>query len=1240
MTDDKIKTDMISAREQYIGMIKTELLGPGSEFSIPDAEHELISVSPTSRYYVGVLFPQGVAVEQDNDETMQQSDDDLEDEDGASATESQAEDEGEAAGERSDSYVEGDDADDVNFVTDEENLDDEISMSSQYKPSSMGVTFLAKGDVERVHVRLSFATYRKAKISECKVPYSPEMHRSAPVPEALSDIVEFVPETGLLTLKREVKYAEVREFFENDDKDKPSPLKGRIYRLAKYCSSGYVREPHKVDDVILDFSGGDYVDNESTQKLDGTKAKLVAIRHRVSDDTASVTVMLVNGNKKSSMGSASCIFQPKLEIYTEDNGFVFAESSVGADVNEMDAEELSLNLLYRHKKTYATGLGTSVDWKIDGDGRGRLWTDFFPEREIPRVSCFLPENDKIKESELSMKYLSDLDGTAKDEKLSSMRKLVDLYKQWVEGLEQTAKDLDPQYKSAASKNIGECKEAYKRMYAGIDTLAHNDNAYNAFMLANRAMFMQRIHIAKQAEMAAENADRYPNDGDIQEWLEGLDYYTESDGKCRWYPFQIAFLLMDVNSIVNEKSSERKLVDLIWFPTGGGKTEAYLGLTTFTIFYRKLTYPKASAGTAVIMRYTLRLLAAQQFTRASTLICACEYIRQYSNLKTSKYPAYQLGDEPITIGLWIGGEHTPNTNDKAREHLGYLTRAEWDSVKYAKDQHNKFQVLKCPWCGTKMVMDAKDKQLVGSWGYGMDGQRRNRHFYLRCTHDGCHFRVKLPIQVVDEELYKSPPTLLFGTVDKFAMLPWNGDTGAFFGLHGNNRPPELIIQDELHLISGALGTIVGLFETAVEALCMEKGVSPKIIASTATIRRAREQCSVLYNREVVQFPAPGLDAEDSFFAKESVIDHERGRFGRKYVGIMPSGKTKSNTEIKAIAALLQKAYIAGFPEKVKDKLWTLTAYFNSLRDLGQASSFVSDSVSQSIAGNASRMFTYRRFIRRIDELTSRVKTTALNESLDRLERLEYSEANIAAKRYASDVLLATNMISVGIDIARLNVMLMVGQPKLTSEYIQASSRVGRSYPGVVFVQYDASRSRDRSHYERFRSYHDSFYRFVEPTGATPFSKPARERALHSVLVAILRNKAGLNRDDDAINFDREKFKDWIKEAEEFVIARVEGINRRAENQAPDDVEEIRSEMEEFFDKWQRYAQECNAPGKEQNLLFGKRYMNGAPGEGNRRLLRPYNSGATDAAVDTLTSMRNVDISVRGDAIVKWEDNNAN
>lgn len=1120
--------------------------------------------------------------------------------------------------------------------TADESLDEEIGMATQYKPSSMGLTFLVAGKSDHIKCQVSFATYRKALMSDCVVPYEPQNADSYQVPPEVAHFMTFDKSLKVLRLISGISIKELRGVFEKDTIPEAEflDLKNRAYRLADFLKVGYVREPHFIPDAEISFDGSDYYNGDNTSELDGTFGKLVALRTKIDENLYSVTVMLVNGLESFPAKANECIFQPQIKIASSDNAFLFSENNAMADPNDMDEEEKSLDLLYRHKKSYGTGLGVSINWEINNNGEGLIWTDFFPEREIPAMNFSLPQNENIGDSELSMKYLSDLSDSTSEQKLNSLTKLVDLYSLWIENLGKTAKQLDSRYKSAAAKNIKNCSLAASRMYEGIKVLKDNPNAYFSFMLANRAMFMQRIHLQKQSEMSRKNADRYPGDEEISEWICGLDYQEESDENARWRPFQIAFLLMDIKSITDDVSKERDLVDLIWFPTGGGKTEAYLGLTAFTIFYRRLSHPKEAGGTAVMMRYTLRLLAAQQFTRAATLICACEYIRQDSKQKKHKYPAYPLGSEPITIGLWIGGTHIPNNNtgnNSAKYHLDKLVKVSSSfTVRTEKDRHNKFQVLKCPWCGTKMVKDEKERRLVGSWGYAMDG----KHFFMFCPHEDCTFTNRLPIQIIDEELYVKPPTLLFGTVDKFAMMAWDGRIGSFFGVNSGNRGPELIIQDELHLISGALGTMVGLYETAIDGLCSMKGIKPKVIASTATIRRAKEQCSVLYNREVVQFPSPGLDAEDSFFAREDVLDYSKRKYGRKYVGIMPAGKTKAMTEIRSMAALLQKAFTMDLPDEVRDKLWTLTVYFNSLKDLGKASTLVDDDVKDFIIRTANRMFTSRRLIISADELTSRVTTTELNETLDKLERVEYSKENIDAKKYASNVLLATNMISVGIDVARLNVMLMVGQPKLTSEYIQASSRVGRSYPGITFIQYDATKSRDRSHYEQFRPYHDSFYRFVEPTGATPFSKPARERALHAIFVALMRNKESLGEDRSAVYFDKGAFSEDIEEIERYIISRVSDIASRSENDLANDFEDIRIELNEFVDYWQEAVTKSQEEG-ETPLFFGRKHMVNPPVAGEHRLLKQYHSSGKDDAKETLTSMRNVDSSVTGNVII-WED----
>lgn len=1226
--------ELIGVREKYIENIKSELMGPGSEFTYPIAANELISRSPLERYYVGILFPKGNSIEEDNDEAETV---DKADEYEAVGTEEHQEENTKIKKEKYSKNFEFDEIADetLDDETADETLDEEINMSREYKPASMGLTFLVKGNIDKIRLKVSFATYRKAKTEDCVIP--PLNLSTYEVPSELVDMISYDEEINAFRLLRKTERKEINEILKNDAiSDEAKALGSHLYRLCDFLSLGYVRVPHFIDSAEIVFDDSDYSYSKEMTALDGTNAKLSAVKRKISKDKYSVTIMLVNDIEANAKAD-NCLFQSQIEISSENNDFSFVDVNLESDFEDMDDEEKSLELLYRNKKIYATGLGVSADWKIDDEGKGKVWSEFFPIREIPSMSFSLPDNNMIKNNELSMKYLSDLCETNREIKLDSMKKLVDLYIDWIDGLNNDLASLPLRYKETAEKNIANCKNAAERMYAGIKTLRENDNAYNAFLLANRAMFMQRIHLQKQNQMSQINADRYPGDEEISKWLADLNYMEESDENARWRPFQIAFFLMDINSIVCDDSPEREIVDLIWFPTGGGKTEAYLGLTAFTIFYRRLAHLENSNGTAVIMRYTLRLLAAQQFTRAATLICAMEYIREDCNLKKNKrkYPSYRLGADEITIGLWIGGNHTPNKNtegkNNASEHLKELQKVKNPNfIRHTKDRHNKFQVLKCPWCGTKLVKDNKDGKLVGNWGYMM----RGKHFCMICPHEDCDFTTKLPIQIVDEELYLNPPTLLFATVDKFAMMPFEGDIGAFFGQTSktkNNRDPELIIQDELHLISGALGTIVGLYETAIDALSSRKGVKPKIIASTATIRRAKEQCSSLYNRKVAQFPSPGLLAEDSFFAKENTIDYSLKKYGRKYVGIMPSGRTKIMTEIKSMAALLQRAYMMELDSRAKDKFWTLTVYFNSLKDLGRAASFVKDNVKDSIYRISDRLFSNPRFINS-DELTSRVSTTELNETLDKLEKIEYSEENRVAERRASDVLLATNMISVGIDVPRLNVMLMIGQPKLTSEYIQASSRIGRAYPGIAFIEFDVSKSRDRSHYEQFRAYHDSLYRFVEPTGVTPFSKPARERAMHAVVTTLMRHFEGMTEDKSAKDFNMESCKESVSKITNYITDRVEAMNKRAA--FGEDIGEIKGEVEEFFRFWQDIVDSLS---ENENLYFGRQFLVKLPKKdgSEKRLLKPYNQKSGDAAKETLMSMRNVDIQVEG-AVIIWED----
>lgn len=1216
------KKDFLNARDEYIKLIKAELLGPGSEISIPDAAHELISESPSVRYSIGILFPRNNKLNADNNDslTIEESEEEV---DEVLDDEEKCEN---GVNEKTESEVNAE----------EENLDEEISLAAQNMPSSCGFTFLTSCDLQTLKCEVSFATYRKAKTIDCKIPFYPKDPEEYTVPSRLATHVFFDKEDKCLKLYKSFNKKTVKELKEQDFLDgEEFGIFDAMYKLCDQLNRGYVRIPHSVE-ATVDFSVGDYVDNN--QQLDETKAKLTALKRKIKENLYSVTVMLVNDYEDKPSG-AYCLFQPTIQITSEANGIRFCEYSSMVDCQKLNYEEQSLEMQYRNKRVYGTGLGTSVNWDIDAEGNGMIYNDFFPEAEVPSMDFDIPQDSGINKAALSMRHLSDLDKTPKSQKLSELQCVVDAYGKWIDLLIEKKKALSIDYQSVAERNIKGCLKAKDRMLSGLQTLNDNKLAWDAFLLANRAMFMQRVHLKLQSDTA--DIDHYPYDDALSELLEKIDYSAE-DGitgdNYFWRLFQIAFLLMSINSVTDDDAEDRDIVDLIWFPTGGGKTEAYLGLTAFTIFYRRLAHLDESAGTTVIMRYTLRLLASQQFTRASTLICACEFIRDDAMSRRTKYGKYPLGNTEITIGLWIGNEHIPNRNETAKENISKLNAAQVGNLQYVKEKYNKFQVLKCPWCGTKLVKDVVSNKKIGEFGYRM---RDNRHFELFCPQESCFFnrQGKLPIQVIDEELYACPPTLLFGTVDKFAMIPWKKEIGAFFAANTKNRSPELIIQDELHLISGPLGTMVGLYEAAIDVLCTKNGVRPKIVASTATIRRAKEQCAALYNREVSQFPHPGLDAEDSFFARESKINYEKGDFGRKYIGLMPSGKTKAMMEIRSIAALMQKINTMELPDEIKDKFWTLTVYFNSLKDLGKCSTLVDDDIKDFIKRMAYRLGDARdaRQIARADELTSRINTTQLNETLDKLEKRRYSKEDIENKRYSqypSNVLLATNMISVGIDVARLNVMLLIGQPKLTSEYIQASSRVGRTFPGVAFAMYDGSKSRDRSHYEQFKSYHESFYKHVEPTGVTPFSKPARERALHAVIIAMVRIlESELSDGKEASKFNRKDYAERIEQIKNYIVERAVAISKQMNADMQDDASEIAFEIDYIFERWEQLANNYD----DGHFYYGEKFLTNSnvQKDDEGRLMKPFNTSCNEAAFDTMTSMRNVDSAVAGN-VLTWEE----
>lgn len=742
-------------------------------------------------------------------------------------------------------------------------------------------------------------------------------------------------------------------------------------------------------------------------------------------------------------------------------------------------------LLFREEKKYAIGHGCSPIWEDKGAGLIEIRSSFLPTYQIDSI---VPH--KIEGVSFSMKYLYE---ESKDNIINNLNLLVEKYGEWIEERKKEADVLKEEY-PISIENINNCLECNSRILKGIEILKNNETALKAFRYMNQAMLMQQLHYRiKKKEWDRNNTDVLLNNEPMPDIK---DTSTWGSVEGMWRPFQIAFVLLNIKSIVEEDSPEHDNVELIWFPTGGGKTEAYLGLSAFTIFHRRLTN-KNDIGTDIMMRYTLRLLTAQQYERASSLICSADQIRK-ENEK-------ELGPCPISIGLWVGSQTTPNKGSDAVKELARISRG--------KTRENPFLITKCPWCGAEMgiiPVDSRRSQVTKGYYPSLNPTTRQPVFLYVCDNAECDFSDEarpLPLMIVDEQIYDNPPTMLIGTVDKFANLPFIPKAKRLFGIENGNRfkTVSLIIQDELHLISGPLGSTVALYETMIERLSSDFGdpnhpKRPKIVASTATISMAKTQCKDLFARNEDQikiFPPTCLDNGETFFAEK-----DKSVPGRRYVGIYaPASSSQSTTSIRLLTSLLHAGARVTGSLSTKDAYWTNVVYFNSLRELGTAATWVNADIKEYSQTISKRIQdgVYRDNIN-YAELTSRIDGHDVSKYLDDLS-VGLGDQN----KRPIDICLATNMISVGLDITRLGLMTVAGQPKTTSEYIQTTSRVGRNryLPGIIFTVYNPNKPRDKSVYENFVDYHSRMYSYVEPTSVTPFSPQLRKKALAAIFFGLIR-----------------------------------------------------------------------------------------------------------------------------------------
>lgn len=908
-----------------------------------------------------------------------------------------------------------------------------------------------------------------------------------------------------------------------------APGKKIIYSPAKHKELNVALYECQEDDLDVTLSFAVWL--QITRSLhDGSSRKYLKVQVEntstpfVEDGKNYFSIVTEKVNRRSIFGITIRVDSELLSPYQEHTD----------NIQQNDVKEL--NYLYRSIKDYAVGHSCSVDWKVD-DSEQWVKTEFIPAYETPDVEAVPRDKYDYKFNEASGKYLpvellpnthalefkwlSTLSDATDDEIIAGLNAFVDSYQSWITKQRQMLVSSTEDH-HIGHANLDMCQADCDRMKANIGLILEgNPVAMESFRLMNTAMFIQLWHSKNHTDKET-TYDFYRDSADDKLF---------GDAPAAWRPFQLAFILLNLDGIIQRHDdinweARNENVDLVWFPTGGGKTEAYLGIIAFAIIVRRKLYDQRNGGTAAIMRYTLRLLATQQFQRAMRLIFALEQLRSWD--------MYDLGNEEISIGLYVGDNSLPN---KAGGDDGLLAECrKWSTIgRDGRRKESKIPLDICPCCGEQIE-------------YQNLGSERAPQIIFRCANPECAFAKKLPVVLCDEDIYANPPTLLFGTVDKFAMLGHkvsdvpNTDSRRLFGKGtADQMPPSLIIQDELHLLLGPLGSAVSLFESAIDCLCTyttPEGleVRPKIISSTATTRNTEFQIRALYDRDVRIFPKSGVDYDDSYFAfyKREKVDEKINFISkRKYIGILPTGRTQMTTQMRLVAtifvhrALFEQEYASRLSdpevELAMDYYHSVVDYFNSLKEVGKTDAqFYTEftKYTRRLFGRVLRsshclecLYCYDTSFSK-SELTGRLSGAEVVKELENVgkhwkaeQRVPYRSADGTTwvRGFTPpDLILATNMISVGLDVDRFNTIIMNSMPRNIAEYIQASSRVARNKSGLVITLHNPFRARDISHFERFREFHEKLYYFVEPISITPFSKKSVDKYMPLFVATMIRH----------------------------------------------------------------------------------------------------------------------------------------
>ncbi len=935
-----------------------------------------------------------------------------------------------------------------------------------------------------------------------------------------------------------VRLPQNRLFFWQADDSSPFPLNGRYESAIRSTIDDHAqareypvwrRWPAFLPDtqIVIDFADLDdrrpfikdvVMPEDSPLTL---QVKVFARHDREKQDFWLVTIVLCNVFHTDTNLSyqEATLYQTYFEV-SIDGGCLKPYPESPRPFTRLDPEEQSLALLYRESATWGIGHGCAAGWDAEpGQLPDKIYVDVMPAVQIPSMT---PEiiDEQGNPLKLSMRLLAELPDNEIGDGWASLNKLADEYEKWIVLKREEVNELPVVLQAIAGNNIDACDKCIVRIKDGITLLRNEPQVRTAFRLANLSMLLQQISakqlLRRPLHWQNQQGRVMPN-GDYQSPWDIYNQNMENAAVGQWRAFQIAFLLMSLSGVSDGQSADREIVDLIWFPTGGGKTEAYLAVMAFYMFHQRLLMQQDDPvdlkrdGTNVLMRYTLRMLTTQQFQRAASLVCAMEFLRRNSE-------QHGLGDilgKRFSLGLWIGRDSSPNKIENARQEVTRFRRREIDG--------NPLVLTECPWCRAEIgrydekaprgirAQTIDPMRIQGIRDHATDGP------LLLCPDRNCAFGQEnsstwIPVEVVDERIYRQAPSLIIATADKYAMIAYRPDAGAIFGrnnvggeIRQTHVPPGLIIQDELHLISGPLGTMYALYEGIFERLCSlqvgDRWIKPKIIASTATIRGAAEQVRALYARDQMQlFPSPGLLMGDSFFGKYARDENNRLRPGRLYLGIHASDYGSIlTTQVRTFSSALFRPY--AFTPETRDPWWTLLAFYNSIRELGGAKTLFDTDIQSRLRFLFDREgypYDKRRFLKPAEELTGRRSQSEIVAMMDLLSA-EYTPDS----KTTIEACLVSSIIEVGVDIERLSLMGVIGQPKTTAQYIQVTGRVGRKWPGLIMMIYNPSKSRDRSHFEQFHSYHRRLYERVEPTSATPFALSAIQRALPGALILWAR-----------------------------------------------------------------------------------------------------------------------------------------